>query len=315
MFMFNRRIAALIALPATAVVALAGCSGDADTAQGGDLQVLASFYPLQYVAEQVGGDLVSVSSLTPPGAEPHDLELSPRQVRDVGDADVVVVLGGFQPSVDEAVSAREPEHLVDAAQTTAVAAHMTEGEHADEEAAESEDGHDHSGQDPHFWLDPTLLAAVASDVAAAYSQADPDNADAYAERLATLTDDLTALDEEYSDGLATCERSVIVTSHEAFGFLTERYGLTQVGISGLDPEAEPSPARLREIRDVVESSGVTTIFTEVLVSPEVGETLAADLGITTTVLDPLESLAESTTDYREGMQTNLEALRTALGCA
>lgn len=319
--MFNRRRTALLALPVAATAVLAGCTGGPATDDAGDgrLQVLASFYPLQYVAEQVGGDLVEVSSLTPPGAEPHDLELSPRQVREVGEAGVVVVLGGFQPSVDEAVEARVPQHLVDAAQTEAVAAHMAEAsaeeEGEEEHADEAGDGHDHAGQDPHFWLDPTLLAAVATDVATALSDADPENADAYATRLATLTDELAALDQEYVDGLADCERSVIVTSHEAFGFLTERYGLRQVGISGLDPEAEPSPARLREIRDVVDENGVTTIFTEVLVSPDVAETLADDLGITTAVLDPLESLAESTTDYREGMRTNLETLRAALGCA
>lgn len=319
--MFNRRPVALLALPVAATVVLAGCAGDAGAGDGEDgrLQVLASFYPLQYVAEQVGGDLVAVSSLTPPGAEPHDLELSPRQVREVGEAGVVVVLGGFQPSVDEAVEARGPQHLVDAAQTEAVAAHIAEA-HAEEEgeeehADEAGDGHDHAGQDPHFWLDPTLLAAVATDVATALSDADPENADTYAANLATLTDGLAALDQEYVVGLADCERSVIVTSHEAFGFLTERYGLRQVGISGLDPEAEPSPARLREIRDVVDDNGVTTLFTEVLVSPDVAETLADDLGIDTAVLDPLESLAESTTDYREGMRTNLETLRAALGCA
>src|SRR5699024_2154102 len=163
---------------------------------------------------QVGGDLVTVDTLTPPGAEPHDVELSPRQVRQVGEADVVVVLGGFQPSVDEAVAAREPAHLVDAAATDAVAAHLgevAEAEHAEEFAARAEE----------------------------------------------VDADLTELDETIAAGLADCDRDVIVAAHEAYGFLAERYGLEQAGISGLDPDAEPSPARLREIGDIVAEHGVT----------------------------------------------------------
>lgn len=295
------------ALGVTTLLLAAGCTGGAGGVGGAEddrLAVLASFYPLQYVVEHVGGDLVAVSSLTPPGAEPHDVELSPSQVRAVGEADVVVYLSGFQAAVDDAVAARTPEHLVDAARTTAVAEHLGEA-----------DGHDHEGGDPHFWLDPTLLAALAPDVAAALAQADPAHADAYTAGAEALLRDLTALDEELATGLADCDQSVIVTAHTAFGYLTERYGLEQVGLSGLDPEAEPSPARLREIRDVVAASGVTTVFTEALVSPKVAETLAADLGITTAVLDPVESQVDPEVDYREAMEQNLVALRAALGCS
>ncbi|MBX9243269.1 zinc ABC transporter substrate-binding protein [Actinotalea ferrariae] len=332
--MSTRRAAAAVACALLLPAGLAACAPS--PADDGSVAVLASFYPLQYVAEQVGGDHVSVSALTPPGAEPHDLELSPRQVRSVGEADVVVVLGGFQPAVDEAVAAREPAHVVDAARTPAVAEHRAEHggtaedhgaddhaeaaepEHEHDEAAEQGeegDGHDHEGGDPHFWLDPTLLAAVAADVASVLGEADPDHADVFTANAAALAEELDALDAELAAGLATCEQRVVVTSHEAFGYLAERYGFEQVGISGLDPEAEPSPARLREIRTVVEEHGVTTIFTEQLLNPKVAETLAADLGIGTAVLDPLESQADEDSDYRDVMERNLEALREALRCA
>jgi len=280
------------AVGALTLVALSGCADGATPAADDRLAVLASFYPLQYVVEQVGGDLVAVTSLTPPGAEPHDVELSPSQVREVGEAGVVVYLAGFQAAVDDAIAARTPEHVVDAGATAAVA-----------------DG------DPHFWLDPTMLAAVAPDVAAMLAEADPDNAEAYTAGAEALVTDLTALDEEFVEGLARCDLSVIVTAHAAFAYLTERYGLEQVGLSGLDPEAEPSPARLREIREVVEANGVTTVFTEALVSPKVAETLAADLGIATAVLDPVESQVDPAVDYRGAMEQNLVALRDALGCA
>ena len=314
-----------------ATALLAGCATTpAPSTSDGDLSVLASFYPLQYVAEQVGGEHVTVASLTPPGAEPHDLELSPRLVRDLGDADVVVTLAGFQPAVDEAVAARSPEHHVDAAAVPAVAEHL--GEHVDGQDAEDTaddghaedtaddghaegDGHDHAGGDPHFWLDPTLLAAVGHDVADALADADPAHAEDYRAGAERLAADLTDLDEELAAGLASCERDVVVTAHEAFGYLTERYGLEQVGVSGVDPEAEPSPARLREIREVVVEHDVTTIYTEVLLDPAVAETLAADLGLRTAVLDPVESQADPGTDYRDAMESNLAALREGLGCA
>lgn len=308
----------VIGLLVAGALVLTGCgatTGASDDKPDGAMTVLASFYPLQYVVEQVGGDLVTVASLTPPGAEPHDLELSPRQVREVGDADVVVYLAGFQPAVDDAIAARRPEHLVDAASTAAVAAHMDAADDAEPDDAEAADGHDHDAGDPHFWLDPTLLAAVAVDVAVSLSAADPTHAAEFAAGANRLGADLAALDEEFTAGLASCERRVIVTSHAAFGFLAERYGLEQVGISGLDPESEPSPARLREIRAVVTEHQVTTLFTESLVNPKVAETLAGDLAITTAVLDPIESQADPGTDYRGAVDANLAALQKALGCS
>jgi zinc transport system substrate-binding protein len=305
---------------------LTACSADpgASPADGDDrTRVLASFYPLQYVAEQVGGDLVQVSSLTPPGAEPHDVELSPRQVRSVSETDLVVYLSGFQNAVDEAIDARAPERVVDAADVVDLiegGAHAhAEGEddadeHADEHAEDEHADDDHA-VDPHFWLDPQRLAALAQPVADALAEADPANADAFSAAADRLTAELADVDAAYTAGLASCERRVVVASHEAYGYLADTYDLEQVGISGLDPEAEPSPARLRDIGDVVRSRGVTTLYTETLVNPKVAETLAGDLGVTTAVLDPIESQSDPAADYRAVMDQNLEALRAGLGCS
>ena len=312
----NRR-RALWAAPLLVVpLALGGC-GDAGAEPGSDdVKVLASFYPLQYVAEQVGGEHVTVDNLTPPAAEPHDLELAPAQLRDIGLADVVVYLSGFQPAVDEGVETRAPELLVDAADVVTLEAHP--GEHADEGDHEhtegADDGHDHGALDPHFWLDPTLLAPVAQAVAAQLAELDPDGAAEFEANAAALASRLGDLDTAYEEGLATCERRVFVTSHTAFGYLADRYGLEEVGISGIDPDAEPSPARLVEIHDVVDREGVTTIFFEALVSPKVAQTLATDLGIESAVLDPLEGVSGSQT-YFSVAEDNLEALQTALSCS
>ncbi|ADG75074.1 periplasmic solute binding protein [Cellulomonas flavigena DSM 20109] len=303
---------ALVVAPALAVLALAGCApGSAGTgspaASGGTVEVLASFYPLQMVAQEVGGDRVTTGSLTPPGAEPHDVELSPAQVASVSASQLVVYLSGFQPAVDDAVEQAGPRHVVDAADVADLVA--TEDEHTEDEHA------DHGDLDPHFWLDPTRVPPVADAVADALSEIDPEGADTYRANAEALAARLTALDEELTSGLATCERRVVVTSHEAFGYLAARYDLEQVGISGVDPETEPSPARLREVGDVVRSEGVTTVFFETLASPKVARTLAADLGVETAVLDPLEGLRDDTDDYFSVSRDNLEALRVALSCS
>lgn len=320
------------ALPLALVLAACGTDGGGAGDDDDTLQVLASFYPLQYVAEQVGGDLVSVDNLTPPAAEPHDLELAPSQVREVSTADLVVFQSGFQPAVDDAVEARAPEHVVDAAEIVTLEENPGSAEHADEHEGETAeehaahadeeeaagDGHDHGNADPHFWLDPTLLIPVADEVAAELGAADPDNAATYTANAEALTATLEDLDAEYAAALEPCADETLVTSHAAFGYLAERYGLTQVGISALDPEAEPSPARLREIGAVVADDDVQTIFTETLTSPKVAETLAADLGVATAVLDPLEGLSteatESGADYISVMDTNIATITEGLDC-
>lgn len=322
-----------VPLSLTAALALSSCaagSGDPSAAGGGSsgtLSVQASFYPLQYVTERVGGDLVQVDSLTPAGAEPHDLELSPAAVDGLRTADAVVYLSGFQPAVDDAVAQAAPEHALDAvhAGVEGEEAHSAEehgaaeeshgGEAHSEEAPAGDDGHGHGGEDPHFWLEPDRLAAVATEVAHELAEVDPDNAETYESNAEELATELAALDEEFAAGLATCERDTIVVSHDAYGYLADKYDLEQVAIAGLDPDTEPSPARLAEIGKVVEAEGVTTVFSESLVNPKVAETLAAEHGIETAVLDPVENQSDESADYQQVMRNNLEALRTALDCA
>jgi zinc transport system substrate-binding protein len=317
----RRTLPVAVSAGLAATLALSACSsggGSGGSGDGDGVAVLASFYPLQFVVQQVGGDLVDVDSLTPPGAEPHDLELSPAQVDQVGRADLVVYLSDFQAAVDDAVDANPPAHVVDAAQDTELhaAEHAEDGEHTEdgEEHAE-DDGHGHGSLDPHFWLDPTRLPPVAEDVAAQLSEIDPDNADTYAANADAFTQAMTDLDTRYSEGLATCDSRTIVTTHEAFSYLAERYDLEQVGISGIDPEGEPSPARLAEVGDLVRDEGVSTIFFETLASPKVAQTLADELGVETAVLDPLEGLTDDSQDYVSVAEDNLATLRTALGCA
>lgn len=299
----------LVAPAAVLTLALSACGSSGGTADGSGsetaVKALASFYPLQFVMQTVGGDAVDVGSVTPPGAEPHNLELSPSMVSDLAEASVVVYSSGFQPAVDEAIEQTKPDHAIDVAG-------LVNLQNAD--GSSLSEGVGNSSADPHFWLDPTRLAAVAEQVEVTLSEIDPENAATYEDNADQLIQELSALDEEYTAGLAACERDTIVVSHEAYGYLVTQYGLQQMGIAGIDPEAEPAPARVAKIQRVIDGEDVSTIFTESLVNPKVAETIAADLGIQTAVLDPLETLADPSTDYLSVMRSNLAALQEALGC-
>ncbi|WP_102510451.1 metal ABC transporter substrate-binding protein [Sanguibacter massiliensis] len=336
-----------------ALLALTACGTAA--ADDGSLEVLASFYPLQFVTEQVGGDRVTVTNLTPLGGEPHDLELSPAAIGRVSRADLVVVQSGFQPAVDQAVLEGHPARTLDAtavleaapAAEPALPLHDDDhvdahdehehehDEHAhDEQASDAhdhdhaaaldaghvaDDGHDQGGVDPHFWLDPTRLALLAPAVAETLAAADPAGADEYRSRADTLVHELTELDTTFTAGLASCTHRTLVTSHAAFGHLALRYDLDQVSVAGLDPDTEPSPRRIREVADLVREAGVPTIFFESAATAKVADVLAEDAGVTTAALSPLESLTreqvDAGDDYLTIMTANLAALRTGLDCA
>ena len=290
-----------------AALALTACGG-AQAETGGDrVSAVVGFYPYAFVTERVGGDDVDVTDLTAAGGEPHDLELTPRQVGAVGEADLVVYSAGFQPAVDEAVEQQAEDRALDVLTTVELrdgAAHEEEGHEEDE----------HASGDPHVWLDPVRLATIATAVADRLAEVDPDSAEDYRARADELGQELSALDDELRAGLASCERQQVVTSHDAFGYLADAYGLEQVAIAGLSPEDEASPRRLAEVAAQAEAAGVTTIFFEESVSPKVAESLAREVGATATVLSPLE-LAPESGDYLSAMRANLEQLRTALGCS
>jgi zinc transport system substrate-binding protein len=313
--MSSHRSAAVLSLLVAAVVALAGCGANADSpraAGGGDgrLRLVASFYPLQWTAEQVAGAGAAVASLTKPGAEPHDLELTPQDVATVSDADLVVYLKGFQPAVDDAVGQEAGDRGFDvskAADLNLTYTPIEEGQqHTDEAGA----------TDPHFWLDPLRLAAVGDALAGRLGTLDPTHATRYEANAVALRAKLEALDRDYQAGLADCANPDLVTSHNAFGYLAQRYGLTQVGITGLTPDDEPKPGDLAGIASFVEKNGVRTIYYETLVSPAIAKTVAAETGARTEVLDPIEGLTRDSqgADYLQVMRANLVNIRKGQPC-
>ena len=280
----------VLALAGCLVCGLTACGGE-PAADDGRPEVLVTSYPLEYVAEQVGGGHVDVADLTPPGGDTHGLEPAPQDVAALGEADLVVHLsGGMQPAVDAALGQRAPEHLVDAAVLA-----------------------DH-GPDPHFWLDPLRLAELGQQVAGELAEVDPDHAVDYAAAADRLAESLAVIDREYADGLAACRGATLLAAHEAFGYLADRYGLRQVGVAGLDPQVEPTPRRLRQVAEEVTSSGARTIYFEAAAGSSVAEVLAGDLGLATDVLHPIERVTAEQT-YPGLMAANLAALRRGLVCS
>jgi zinc transport system substrate-binding protein len=284
------------------------------------LKIVVAFYPLQFVAQRVAGDHAAVSDLTQPGAEPHDVELTPRQVASLTTASLVIYEKGFQPAVDEAVRQSENPEVIDTTTTVPLRPLTLSGDdlgHGEGTGDDHAPSDDHPGLDPHVWLDPTAVSRIAHAVESRLVIIDPAHAADYARNSRMLEEDLRKLDRSFRNGLRHCVRTEFITTHAAFGYLAERYHLTQIGISGLSPDAEPSPARIAEVQRVAREYQLTTIFSETLVSPALAEAIAGDLGLRTDVLDPLEGVTDQSrgTDYISIMESNLTALRKAGGCS
>lgn len=277
------RSAGLLLVPA--LLAASACTPQEESTA----TVVTAFYALEYAAGEVAGGSHNVTNLTTPGVDAHDLELTPRQVASLASAELVVYLKGFQPAVDDAIANSGATKVLDVAEAARL--------------LDVDDGH--GERDPHFWLDPKRLADVGDAIA-----------DRLGEDGSGLRAELTAIDDEFRAGLADCERDTFVTTHAAFAYLADAYGLTQVGITGISPNEEPSPARIAEVDDLARRLGITTIFYEPLDSDQLAKSMAGDLGLLTAVLDPLEGIGPKSPgdDYPTVMRANLEALRSANGC-
>lgn len=276
-----------VLLALLAVFVLGGCSNRTESDHR--RTVVASFYPLAWATEQVTGRGAKVVNLTPPGVEPHDVELTPSDVALIHDAELVVYVGsGFQPAVEGAVADR---------------------------AGSSLDVLDGAG-DPHVWLDPVAFAGIVQRIASRAKQLglEPEAAGA----VTSLVSRLRGLDVQYRRGLEDCERRVVVTAHAAFGRLVRRYGLTEISLAGRTPESEPSPRDLERLVAEVRASRATTVFAEPLVSSRVAETVTRETDARVAMLDPIEGLSQERLDagedYLSVMRSNLVALRQALGC-
>lgn len=314
----KRPLTALAALTATGL-ALAACGAEtpASSESPGKVKIVAGFYPLEYAAQRVGGDHVEVTNLVRPGAEPHDLELAPADVAKVREAGLSVYVKGVQPALDRAISDSGGRNAYDVSPEADLSLSAAD---TDDHGDHGHEGTDHaaqeSGKDPHFWLDPIRYGAVVIALASKLGEVDPAHKADYQRNATALLTDLNALDRELTQGLASCTNKTLVTAHAAFGYLADRYGLTQHPIAGLSPEQEPSAARMAEITTFVRANSVKTIYTETLINPAIAQTVARESGAATAVLDPIEGLSEASAgkNYLEIMRANLATLKKGQPC-
>ncbi len=300
-------VAALI----IAALALTGCTSTGNTTTAANrISVIASAYPLQFLAERIIGDTGTVTNLTQPGTEPHDLELNAKQIADMSSADAVVYSAGFQSAVDAAITTTSPKVAIDVSQGLALLKASNDG-------AAAGGGISPTAIDPHIWLSPTNMATMAQTISTALSAEKPELAATFAANTATLVTDLNTLNSSYKTGLATCARTEFITSHAAFGYLARDYGLVQIPIAGIDPTQEPTAARIAAVQQLAKQYHVTTIFFETLVADTVAKSIAGDLGLKSAVLDPIEGITSTSagTNYLEVMQSNLSALQKANQCS
>lgn len=318
------RLAAVAAATLLSSAVLAGCgSADGSAASSDRVQVVTSFYPLQFAVQQIGGKHVDVTVLTRPGVEPHDFEPSPKDIGKVSDAKLFVYQKGISGAVDQAAK----NQAKDAAYDVSPAANLNlkvpapiNGEvHGSEEHEHEDEGHSHDesgATDPHYWVDPVRYRAVATAIAGELAKVDPAHKADYEAGAKAFGGKLTTLAGEYTTGLKSCTNKDLVTGHAAFGYLADRTGLTQIPIAGVSPGVEPAPGQLSAISSFAKKHSITTIYTETLASPEFAQTIAKETGAKTAVLDPIEGVTDKSAgkDYFEISRSNLATLKKGQGC-
>lgn len=311
------RLSALVCACTLSLSLLTGCGTQpADTAaDDGRLRVLTSFYPMYDFACKIGGDCIDVTNMVPSGTEPHDWEPSTNDLKNLEKADVFIYNGAdMEPWADDLlVNRSDTLHVVEASEN--VELRTTDGEHEHAHEHEGADHH-HGDFDPHVWLDPENAKIEMEAIRDALCAADPENSTVFQSNYEKYAAELDALDAEFREKLAPLPSRTIVVAHEAFGYLCDAYGLTQVGIEGLSPDSEPDPGRMAEVIDFVREHSISTIFFEELVSPKVAEAIASETGAQAKMLSPLEGLSDEQAaagaDYFSVMHDNLAALMEAL---
>ncbi len=329
----------IITLAAIALLAVCmiGCAEvPVETGADGEneeLTVVASFYPLAYLTQEVAGDTIDVVNLIPSGGEPHHYEPTVKQMAMLENADLFVFQGA---GMESWVESQEESLEAKGVKLLEASSHLDllktedghhEEEHHDEHEHEHEDDHedehredehhhDHGEFDPHTWLDPVLAIETVKLIEHELAELDPANTDTFSANADALIAELSQLNDEFKSTLGDCEINAFITSHDAFQYLAHRYNLEVVAVAGISPHDEPSAVQIAELIEHAAEENIEHIFFEVLANSETAETLAAEAGLTPLVLDPIGGLSKDTADgtFVSLMKSNLENLKTGLRC-
>jgi zinc transport system substrate-binding protein len=293
------------------LVACGGSGSNSPNEASSKITVAASFYPITEIVQRVGGDDVELLALTAPGVEPHDSELSAKQLEDLTKADIVFYIGGgFQPDLEKAI-----DSLPDSVSTVDL---LKSVEVIDTEES-GENDHSHSDADPHIWLDPANMAEMAITVAAEISKVEAiASTTALTERLNTYANELNEVGTLMDTTFESCERKELVSAHDAFTYFTKRANLVAVPISGVDPENEPSAKELEATAKIAKDKNVTTVFFEEILPKAFADTVAKAIGASIDSINAVETISQSDLDvgvtYSSIMKSNITKISTALGC-
>lgn len=281
------------------------------------ISIVTTFYPLEEFARAVGGDRVTVSSIVPPGTEPHDYEPSQKDIISIYQADIFLLNGAGVDAWAEKIRPELEQQGVKVIQMSEIVELLPGVEEEDKEE-HAGDQHEESLFDPHFWLDPLLAEQEVLAIRNALMTRDNSGKAVYDSNSKRYIKELQALHEAYQKGLSVCALHTVVTPHNAFSYLAKRYNFETLPVSGLSPEAEASTRHLAEIALTIKEKKIKHIFFETLVSPKVAETLAREVGATTLTFNPIEGLTSEERalgeNYLSIMKNNLNNLQIALQC-
>jgi zinc transport system substrate-binding protein len=295
------------------LLSLTACGQSPSNQSDGKINVVTSFYPLYFLASEIGGEDAHVVNLLSAGVEPHDWTPKSQDITHASKAQIFLYNGagleGWVDNFKNALTSHKGTLLVEASKGIP----LLRGNNDEDVLA---DNHDKSNIDPHTWVSPKSIITMATTVKEAFVTKDPAHEAGYTRRYDSLKLKLERLDAEFQQILSSLPKRDIVVSHQAFGYLCRDYGLKQVPIMGLSPEAEPRAQDLLKIANFVKENGVTTIFFEELVSDRLARTLAHEVNVKTAVLNPLEGLTpaqeKAGDNYFTLMERNLQNLRQAL---
>lgn len=292
-------------------------------------QIVASFYPLAFMTEQIVGDKATVVNMAG-SVDVHAYEPSPQDMVRLNEADLVVFQGAeLEPWTDDVIPQLQQKGITTLEVThdlelTKMEAHdeheedsHDEDEHEDEHDEHQEEGHDehhHGESDPHTWLDPVLAQDMIDTILEALVGIDSVNKAIYQNNANNLKQRFTNLDTDYKSKLKQCEKQEFIVSHDAYGYLARRYGFTMHPITGFSPQDEPSAKILAQLKEEAEE-GITHILIEENNIRRFADTLATETGLGTLPANPLgRGTLDQEKDFFDVMEENLNSFKTALNC-
>lgn len=283
------------------LIIVVGCSSkeDSNYTESGKMLVYASFYPLYFLADEIGGDNIDLRMVVPNGVDSHDYEPSMNQLKEIENAQLFIYNGAnYESWADKVVgNIIDEKRTINASQL--VDLNVIDG-----------------NPDPHIWLNPDNMIQIGKAIKEKLVSLDEKNKDEYEKNFNELSDRLRELDNRYFEVLKDKNKDSIIVSHAAFGYMTERYGFNQIPVSGISPEQEPSPKTIANLIETARNKNHEYIFLETLASPKTVQVIAEETNLQILTLNPIEGLTEEQLkngeDYISLMEDNLENLKKAL---